>query len=379
MDMNAQHTNNRNLHRTQLIIGIDFGTTFSKAAFSLLSNDKVQLRIIREWPGSGTHITKHDVPTILYYDQYQNVVGWGLDTADALGRLGYPKPGVQKVDWFKLHLTASETAHPLPPDKSKIDVIADYLLKVRHAVHAQLKKSLGEVFDWEEDSIHYYLVVPSIWNDAAKVAIRVAATQAGLLHAENNKNKLSLITGTRATATFYVETGFCDFKAGDTILIVDCGGGVVDLAAYEVNEDQFTLTERTTPSGDSCGSTEINRNFAKIVRAKIKKMGLRPGRVFVKCTKDFEDRIKLQFRNSGQKWVIDVGLEADFPEVGVEDGYMAFTNEEILQCFAPVVNRIPELIRNQINAIQTQGQLLKVVHIFSQRCVLYYANPTFFL
>ncbi|CRG89013.1 hypothetical protein PISL3812_06048 [Talaromyces islandicus] len=308
--------------------------------------------------------TKHDVPTTLYYDQHQSVVGWGLDTADSLGRLGYPKPGVVKVEWFKLRstLTASDTAHTLLPGKSEIDVIADYLLKMRQAVHTQLKEILGDAFHREEDSVHYYLVVPSIWNEAAQVAIRVAATQAGLLHAENNKNQLNLLEGTRATAMFYLKTGLFDFKSGNTILIVDCGGGIVDLAAYEVNEDQFTLTKCTALSGDSCGSTELNRNFAKIVRTKIKKTKLpRLGRVFVKSTRDFEDRIRFEFCNNGQEWQVDVGLELDFPEADIEDGCITFTNEEIMQCFAPVIDRISELIRNQISVIQAQGRQLQRV------------------
>jgi molecular chaperone DnaK (HSP70) len=354
-------TDSRNQDRTRLIIGIDFGTTFSKAAFTLLSNDEVEEGIINEWPGAGMH-TKQDIPTTLYYDSYQNVVGWGLEPADALGPLGYHKPGVQKVDWFKLHFTAPETAHPLPPGKSEIDVTTDYLLKMREAVHAQLQMTLCDAFDREQDNIHYYLVVPAIWNDAAKAAIRVAATQAGLLHTGNNKNQLTLITGPRAAAMFYVKTGFFDLETRNTILIIDCGGGFVDLTAYEVKENPFKLTECAPSSGDSCGSTELNRNFAKILRAKIKKIGLRPGRIFAKCTIDFENRIKVEFRNNGQKWHIDVGVEADFPEADIQDGYMTFTNEDILQCFTPVVNRISELVRNQISAIQTEGRQLQVLH-----------------
>lgn len=41
------------------------------------------------------------IPTVLYYDQYQKVVGWGPDIADALAPTGYPKPGVQKVILMK--------------------------------------------------------------------------------------------------------------------------------------------------------------------------------------------------------------------------------------------------------------------------------------
>jgi len=84
------------------------------------------------------------------------------------------------------------------------------------------------------------------------------------------------------------------------------------------------------------------------------------GRVYAKCIMDFENRIKSDFRNNGQKWAVDVGIEAEFPEAGIEEGYMTFTNEEILRCFEPVVNRILELVRNQIIAIQAQNRTLQV-------------------
>ena len=84
--------------------------------------------------------------------------------------------------------------------------------------------------------------------------------------------------------------------------------------------------------------------------------GVRPvSRVYAKCIIYFENFIKAGFRNNGQKWAVDVGFEP-----GIEDGYMIFTNEEILQCFEPVVNRILELVRNQIIAIQAQNRDLQV-------------------
>jgi len=47
------------------------------------------------------------IPTVLYYDQYQKVVGWGSDVADALEPTGYPKPGIQKVGKRKSKAKAS--------------------------------------------------------------------------------------------------------------------------------------------------------------------------------------------------------------------------------------------------------------------------------
>ena len=85
-----------------------------------------------------------------------------------------------------------------------------------------------------------------------------------------------------------------------------------------------------------------------------------PGRVYAKCIIDFENRIKTGFRNNGQKWAVDVGIETEFPEAGIEEGYMTFTNEEILCCFKPVVDRILELINNQITAVVAQNKSLQV-------------------
>nr|POF23993.1 heat shock 70 kda protein 12a [Quercus suber] len=338
------------------------GTTFSGVAFAFATNTEAKEDIIVEWPGAGTQ-TKQ---------KHQQVVGWGPDIAEALAPTGYPKPGVQKVEWFKLQLMLSGNTYidpinlpPLPPGKSEIDVAADYLFKLRQAMRNQLQKSLGEVFNREERNIRYFLTVPAIWNDAGKAATRAAAIQAGFLRDEND-NRLTLITEPEAAAMFCAKTGLLNLKVHDAILIVDCGGGTVDLIAYEVEEESpFTVAECTAGSGDSCGSTALNRNFSNILRAKIRKMKLpdgskTAGKVYAKCIMDFENRIKADFRNNGQKWAVDVGIEAEFPEAGIEEGYMTFTNEEILQCFEPVVNRILELVRNQIIAIQAQNRALQI-------------------
>ncbi|RBA19496.1 hypothetical protein FPRO05_09599 [Fusarium proliferatum] len=356
--------------KAQLIVGIDFGTTFSGVAFAFATNNEAKEDIITEWPGAGSY-TKQKIPTVLYYDQYQKVVGWGPDIADALAPTGYPKPGVQKVEWFKLQLMLSGNTYidpinlpPLPPGKSEIDVAADYLFKLRQAMRSALQKALGEVFNREERNIRYYLTVPAIWNDAGKAATRAAAIQAGFLRDEND-NRLTLVSEPEAAALFCSKTGLLDLKVHDAVLIVDCGGGTVDLIAYEVEEENpFTVAECTAGSGDSCGSTALNRNFSNILRTKLRKMKLpdgskTAGRVYAKCIMDFENRIKADFRNNGQKWAVDVGIEAEFPEAGIEEGYMTFTNEEILQCFEPVVNRILELVRNQIIAIQAQNRTLQ--------------------
>jgi len=127
---------------------------------------------------------------VLYYDQYQKIVGWGPDIIDALAPTGYPKLGVQKVEWIKLRLMKL-LSHPcfdplvfppLPSGKSEVDVIADYLSKLRHVLLTQHHRHLGNDFTQEESSVRYVFAVPCMWNDAAKAATREAIVQAGFVN-----------------------------------------------------------------------------------------------------------------------------------------------------------------------------------------------------
>jgi len=83
-------------------------------------------------------------------------------------------------------------------------------------------------------------------------------------------------------------------------------------------------------------------------------------RVYANSIMDFKNRIKSDFRNNGQKWAVDVDIEADFPLADIEEGFMVFTNQEILRCFEPVIGRVLKLVRNQIVAVESQHKVLKV-------------------
>jgi len=188
------------------------------------------------------------------------VIGWGADIADALAPNGLPKPGVLKVEFFKLQLMLPGNSYydsmylpTLPPGKSKIDVCADYLFKVRMAMRSQFYRSLGEVFS-QERSIQYYFTVPGIWNNAGRKALRAAIIQAGYLRDENN-NRLSYVNEGEAAARYCIKTSVLNLHVKDVVLIVDCGAATVDLQACELaSESPHSFAEFTSGSGDSCGS-----------------------------------------------------------------------------------------------------------------------------
>lgn len=101
------------------------------------------------------------------------------------------------------------------------------------------------------------------------------------------------------------------------------------------------------------------------MRRKLKKTRLPEGsktvsRVYAKAMVDFDTRIKDEFRNNGQKWAVDIGIESEWPEADIDEGFMVFTNDEIQNCFEPVIERIMELVKSQVFAVQSQYKTLGV-------------------
>ena len=195
----------------------------------------------------------------MYYNLTEEVAGWGYDVSEALTPTGYPKPGFQKVEWFKLHLMLKGISYvdrtnlpPLPAGKSVIDVAADYLFKLRQAMCNYFNMNLGDVFISEERYIQYCFSIPTIWNDAGKAALRQAIIQAGFIPSVDNR-RLSLIAESEATVIYYATAGAVKLSLNDAILVIDCGR-TVELIAYEaVKEHPIQLTELTSGSGGSFG------------------------------------------------------------------------------------------------------------------------------
>ncbi|RKK86208.1 hypothetical protein BFJ69_g1161 [Fusarium oxysporum] len=258
------------------------------------------------------------VPTVLYYDQYNKLVGWGHDIANALGPTGYPKPGVQKVSGLPLFLIQeTEESIPLPgvpPGLNAVDISADFLYEVRRALRTQLQQRIGSKFLENEQRIHWIVTTPEIWADKDKTLWKRVLQRAGYLRDEND---------TRLSPTL------------------------------------------------------IAQKFAEIVRTKIDRMRLPDGsktarKVYAKCIGDFERRIILEFRNNGQEWDIDVAIETEFPEAGIKEGYMTYTNDEILSCFQPVTDGITAMMAYTMGEVFKTGNIIQGIILAGEFCTSEY-------
>ncbi|PKC17262.1 actin-like ATPase domain-containing protein [Rhizophagus irregularis] len=243
----------------RVVVGLDFGATYSGFAYlhvsgaeSICTNDK--------WPGkSGVFKTN----TVLQYDsKFENVVEWGFPA------ISNRKNKVRPVELFKLYLgNLQENLKPRLPDKLGYKkAITDYLCEIGKLAKETIMKKWNGI-DFTENVL-FVLTVPAEFSEKDKNIMRNCAHKAKLIKNKSSR-KLEFTTEPEAAALYCMnklqEHGL---SIGTTFMIVDCGGGTVDLTTRMLIENQ-RLSEITERIGDFCGSTFIDREFINFLREKL--------------------------------------------------------------------------------------------------------------
>ncbi|KXX77095.1 Kinesin light chain 1 [Madurella mycetomatis] len=348
----------------KLIVGVHFGAAQTAVSFALATSIAAEEAVVSAWPGGRGTEVRSTIPSVLYYSRAEptrTILGWGYDIVDALTPTGYPKPGVHKSEWFMLGLMSSQLTYirdlniQPPAGKSQVDVVADYLSKLRDAIFLVLCSS----FDMEEIHIQWWFAIPPVWNSVGEASLRASAVLAGFIRGDHD-DRIFFVTESVAYVLYCCKTLLVNPQPSDAFLVVVAGKATVDLVSYEVTSGHpLVLKQLTTPSGGGfCGSTALNRNFSELLRKRVGMLKLPKeesklvARTYAKGIVDFEYRIKHAFSDDGSTWAVKVGLFADYPDAGIdrESGCMAVTNEVMLSCYKPVVDRVIELISDQLTS-----------------------------
>lgn len=117
--------------------------------------------------------------------------------------------------------------------------------------------------------MEYIITTPAIWSESAQAKTRSCAEKAGM----GKGDDLQIISEPEAAATYALHNlSPHDIKIGDTFVLVDAGGGTVDLISYTVLalEPILQLEEAAPGTGALCGSTFLNRRFEQYMENRCK-------------------------------------------------------------------------------------------------------------
>ncbi|KAK7914963.1 actin-like ATPase domain-containing protein [Apiospora marii] len=359
-----------------MAIGLDFGTTNSGFAYGLTGDQSIPgfilVDVIMEWHSYNkltSERTSQKVPSRLHYDK-QGALTWGHNI---------PKHA-RVLQWFKLLLLREDelpdylrnSAHlrearallqKLGTDA--ITVTADYLKLFWDHCIMKMKESKGKNLV-EEATFQVSFTVPAIWSDTARKNLAEAVKRAGILDdrlpSSNNgvtpgKTTVKYISEPEAAAFFVLESqlGYRpDLKKGDRFMVVDCGGGTVDIICYEVVEPapKLKIRECTEGTGDLCGATFLDQAFREYLVGTVGKStwdALSPRQKIDIMEATWEDNIKPDFTPDVQEagaWPVNIPGQQ-------EPIYL--NSDEIRDVFQDsVITRIQGLVRAQINKMKVQ-------------------------
>ncbi|CAG8440487.1 uncharacterized protein OCT59_009832 [Rhizophagus irregularis] len=363
----------------RVVVGLDFGTTYTGFAYCHVS-DEDNICSNDSWNGDVGQLKTN---TVLQYDnEYNNVKLWG---APALAKKKSRRTRKQKnsennkpIELFKLHLgdLLDEFKPKLPVDYKK--AITDYL--------REIGKVIKETIDTRWPNIDYFenvllvITVPAEFSDKAKAIMRICAFDAELIKEKYSKN-LQFTTEPEAAAIYCMSNleGHDLTQAGTNFMIVDCGGGTVDLTTRKlVKNDQLAeVTERT---GDFCGSTFIDVEFLKYLRKTIgdEPMDLLRDNHYEQMqylVQQFCENGKIPFTGDDPDFVYEVDIRDAAPileqhvidddirkTLDDDEWVIEIDFETMKSIFEPVVQKILHLIKVQLdgNAQETCSAMFLV-------------------
>ncbi|KAF9068277.1 hypothetical protein BDP27DRAFT_1266479 [Rhodocollybia butyracea] len=336
--------------RRGLVVAFDVGTTFSGISFSVLDPGVVpEIKGVTRFPAHNpSDFAK--IPSVLYYDANGAARAIGAETQLPGTIEQAENEQWMKVEWFKMHLRpnsyasnlASKHIPSLPPNKSLIEVLADFLRYLLSCFKSFIKETVvayGPNF-WASVQNHIIFVLshPNGWEGLQQSYMRQAAVLAGFVSNNiNDQDRIYFVTEGEASLHFCVNNGLV-IGENEGIIVLDAGGGTIDLSAYSSSRSEKGTTFEEISRSECCfaGSIFVTEEADLYVQAKLK------GSPFyddVSAIKDVFDRTtKLQFRSSQEAYFIKFGRPRDNdPALDIRLGQMRIMGSDVARFFEPSV------------------------------------------
>ncbi|KAI0391033.1 actin-like ATPase domain-containing protein [Xylariaceae sp. FL0594] len=350
----------------RLIVGVDFGTTFSGVA-AVYTSTPDDVEIIKTWPG-GNGITSDKVPTEISYIKPAEAGGakptvkWGFQFKPEESRLRCIKLFLDRSQKLPFYVSPEETATQLRNfDKTVVDAVSDYLTQIHRHTMDTLTRRYGESF-MASTKVDFVLTCPAVWSDAAKNTTLQAAERAGM----GSRSDIQMISEPEAAAVYTLKAIQPNhLNVGDNFVVCDAGGGTVDLIAYKViSLKPLRVEESAVGTGGLCGSAFLNYRFEEHVRsrlghARFDEMKLKKAKTWQMGLKYFEEFVKRNF-NEDEHQEVNVpfpGLPDD-EEARLDSGFLILTAAEIKDIFEPVVKEVCDLVQGQVDGLRHKGGIV---------------------
>lgn len=360
------------------VVGIDFGTSRSGYAYALVVDERIVPKI--SWYGQTVPYVK--TLTQLLYSSDKREIYWGFQALEVLAekRQQRTEHNYHFFKNFKMELHESKTRDTDGPyimrngvKFSVLDLITDYLRFLKEEALEEIKNATSGYIDPQE--IRWCLTVPAIWTDGDKQMMRIAAQRAGLISAADYDQERLLLALEPECAAVYCEKRDNQLKPGEVFMILDCGGGTIDITVHEIVKTQdktLKLNEVVEGVGGPYGSSKVDESFlAKIFNTRFTESSMRkfmennPQAYLelqedwerLKCTCDQKKNWSLSLRPKLYNYLKENCAKAFknlVSEQNGDDECIYLTVNTVKEIFDPVLDGVVSLVKKQFQNLGKQ-------------------------
>ncbi|XP_066285856.1 heat shock 70 kDa protein 12A-like [Branchiostoma lanceolatum] len=264
-----------------MVAAIDFGTTYSGYAFSFMSSPE-DIIMNKNW-GENVGFQSYKTPTSVLLSPERKFVAFGFDAIAKYTTLLEENEDKEYYffDRFKMRLHSSyqdlDRSVYLTALNGKtlpaMDVFSHALRYLKQHMMDEIAKVSQSIGDGD---IRWVITVPAIWNDAAKQFMREAAYDANIVSKGNPQQLVIALEPESASLhcrelpvnQFVGESGDVSDKLnmppGTRYMVIDCGGGTVDITTHEVGPDN-RVKEVYAATGGAWGGTQVDEQFVALI------------------------------------------------------------------------------------------------------------------
>ncbi|KAI0483735.1 hypothetical protein F4859DRAFT_529040 [Xylaria cf. heliscus] len=350
---------------TTLVVGIDFGTTYSGVSWLICKTGSPpgQPEVITSWQtyqdNRNSNSNRQKVPSVIHYDK-NGELWWGFRVP----------AGVETVEWFKLLLLddgdlqkhLKDSSHLLDAKqalvrlgKTPVQLVGEYLQVLWQHTLKQISRAKGEDLV-RGMPFHVVLTVPAIWTDHARDRMREAATLAGILeHRDAGQTTISFISEPEAAAIATIPEleNRPDLQVGDSFVVVDAGGGTVDVISYKINTVE-PLSVSECVEGALCGGTFLDKAFEALLKHSVGEVSwnkMTGSDIRRMMNSEWEHGIKKSFHGEPDYYTVEL------PD-RVRSHPVPFSSEELQPIFDKIISQTALLVERQIRAVKAKTSRL---------------------
>ncbi|KAF9783741.1 hypothetical protein BJ322DRAFT_1021545 [Thelephora terrestris] len=366
----------------KLVLTFDIGTTYSGVAYAFLDPGEVpQIHSVTRGRYLGNpNVGSAKVPSVLYYDRDGNFQGVENGTGPR------DDESLIRMRWWKLMLGPMGTpaalrdqmSTSLPKGKTIVDVFADFMHYLFDSTKALLVSSdqNGE-HRWNSVSANIELVLthPNGWGGPQQSQLRTAAVQAKIVpNTIEGHARVHFVTEGEAGFNFcatHTQAGE-GLKCGDKVLVVDAGGGTIDISSYAViNNGPLQVEELFQPKWRRIRYSEGKRDGLRWVKMllpvspsiqpraeKLKKSRFNTSEDLAAFSQKFDEGLKRVFLDDTGTQYIKFGSPRDNdPKHGIKAGKLALKGTEVSGFFEPSIRSTVESIREHFAEILSMNSV----------------------